>query len=304
MLELGIITDEIHDDVARGAALAAQWGLQALELRTVGGRNLLQLDDDALDGVERAVRASGLPVCAIASPVFKAPRDGRPRAVAADFALPGSEGLDAQLALLERACALARRFGAPLVRVFTFWREAADAAGPVDDATLRDIAGKLERAAAVARRHDVVLGVENEPVCIVGSGAQLGQLCAAVGERVPAELRRHLGALWDPGNALVAGEVRPYPDGYGALRACDVRHVHLKDVRPGADGAAARFVPLGQGEVAYEGQLDALLRDGYRGAFVLEPHVEPVDGSRVDGARACALAARAMLDAARARTGI
>ncbi len=325
MLELGIITDEIGDDIAHAAARARAWGIDLVELRTVGGRNLLELDDAGLDAVERALSRSELRVSAIASPVFKSPRDGRPRAVAADFALPGSESMESQLALLERACALATRFGAGMVRVFTFWREdgaesdapaaagvstgeavAAGAAlndGALDETVLADLVAKLGRAAEVARRHGVVLAVENEPVCVIGTGRELGRLCGRLAGGLAPELRPHVAALWDPGNALAGGEARPYPDGYDALGACRVAHVHLKDLvlEP---GGGPRFVPLGEGRVAYPEQFDALLAGGYRGAFVLEPHYRPAGLSREEAASACVEAARDLLDAARERAGV
>ena len=297
MLELGIITDEICDDLSRSVALAAAWGLDVIELRTVNGRNLLQLADDEVSQVERAVRDGGLPVSAIASPVFKSPRDGKPREIAADFAVPGSESVEAQLELLERACALAERVGARTVRVFTFWRE------PATPDVVREVVDHLARAAEVAAAHDLTLAIENEPVCTIASGRELGALCSELLARLSGASRDHVGALWDPGNALVAGEARPYPDGFAALSGCPIRHVHLKDVRPGPAGPT--FVPLGEGAVAYAPQLDALLQGGYRGMFVLEPHVKPDPrGSREAGAKACVDAARRMLDDARSRTGI
>jgi hypothetical protein len=115
------------------------------------------------------------------------------------------------LALLERACLAARRFDTRLVRVFTFFRV------PWDEAVVAKVARHIARAAEVARRHDVVLAVENEPVCVVATGAELGRFFERLDALLPAELRPHVGALWDPGNALAAGEPAPFPDGYAAV---------------------------------------------------------------------------------------
>lgn len=291
MMELGIITDEVSDDFARACERAHEWGVRHVELRQAWGKNVVQLDAEEEQRLVDVVQRLGLRVTAVASPVFKSPLDEVPREVAADFALSGVESMAAQLDLLERACRLAARVGAPFVRVFTFWRE------PWGDDVAAELVDKLAQAARVAARHDVALAVENEPVCIVATGRELGRLCERLARSFPAELRPYLGILWDPGNALAAGETDAYPGGYDALGPCRLVHVHLKDLSLGADGAPA-YVPLGEGEVDYAGQLRRLRSDGYEGTVVLEPHYAPAHLSREEAAHACVIAARDALAAA------
>ena len=286
MVKLGIINDEVSSDFARSCELVAAWGLSHVELRVLWGKNVLQLSDDALKRAKTILDEHGLEVTAIASPIFKSPLDGQAREVAADFALPGSESFGAQLELLERACDLCNFFGTRLVRVFTFWEE------PWSEELLEAISAKLLEAAALAQARDKVLAIENEPVCSVGTGRELAALCRVL---QASAVHAHLGALWDPGNALAAGETSPYPDGYEALRACNLVHVHLKDLTFTEEGQP-QFVPLGQGRLDYEGQLRRLKEDGYEGAFVLEPHYRPADLTQEEAALACVEAARALLE--------
>lgn len=290
MMELGIITDEVSDDFARACELAHDWGVRHVELRQAWGKNVVQLDDEEEQRLVDVVQRLDLRVTAVASPVFKSPLDEVPREVAADFALSGVESMAAQLDLLERACRLAARVGAPFVRVFTFWRE------PWTDDVADALLDKLTQAARVAARHDVTLAVENEPVCIVATGRELGRLCERLAS-LPAELRPHLGTLWDPGNALAAGEQDAYPGGYDALEPCRLVHVHLKDPSIGTDGTPT-YLPLGEGDVDYAGQLRRLRRDGYEGTVVLEPHYAPAHLSREEAAHACIHAARDAIAAA------
>ena len=294
-MRLGIISDEVNDDFEAACGRIRSFGLDHVEVRQAWGRNVVQLDDDQVGRAVDVVRRLDLNVTAIASPVFKSPLDERPQAQAADFAVPGSESMDAQLAMLERACELANRFGTRFVRIFTFLRV------PWSDDVATEVTDKLIRAAEVARRHDVVLAIENEPVCIVGSGAELGRLCALLNDRLPHDLKPHVGALWDPGNALAMGEERPYPDGYDALAGCRLVHVHLKDLgqEPATFGS---FVPIGRGRIDYRAQFAALRRDGYDGAVVLEPHYAPPHLSRDEAARECVDAAQAELAAAASAT--
>lgn len=293
-MELGIIADEVHGSFATACEHIARWGVPLVEVRNVDGRNVTLLDDDALDAAAATVRRHGLRVSGVASPVFKSALDERPSDAAADFAVPGLVTVDDNLALLERACLAARRFDTRLVRVFTFFRV------PWSDAVVGQVAGHLARAAEVARRHDVVLAVENEPVCVVATGSELGRLFQRLDELLPEPLRPHVAALWDPGNALAAGEAVPFPDGYVAIPADRLVHVHLKDLgnEPASFGT---FVPLGKGRIDYRGQFRALARDGYRGSVVLEPHYAPPGVDPLEAARTCVEAARGELAAAGVR---
>ena len=287
MVKLGIINDEVSDDFARSCERIASWGLSHIELRVLWGKNILQLSEEELERAKTLLEEYGLEVTAIASPIFKSPLDGQSREVAADFALPGSESFEAQLELLERACDLCDLFGTRLIRVFTFWDE------PWSEALLEATASKLLEAAALAQARDKVLAVENEPVCSVGTGRELAAICQVL--QGASGINAHIGALWDPGNALAAGETSPYPDGYEALQACNLVHVHLKDLTFTAEDHP-QFVPVGQGEIDYEGQLRRLAEDGYGGALVLEPHYRPADMTREAAARTCVEAARTLLE--------
>jgi sugar phosphate isomerase/epimerase len=123
----------------------------------------------------------------------------------------------------------------------------------------------------------VTVGIENEHACNLGTAAETARLI----ERV-----RHpnLQLIWDPANALVAGET-PFPDGYRKLPAGRIAHVHAKDCR--VTGHTAEWLELGTGSVDWTGQIDALARDDYRGWFSLETHWRGPAGDRLEASRIC-----------------
>lgn len=90
------------------------------------------------------------------------------------------------------------------------------------------MAGRLIQAAALARELGGVLAVENEPVCVLGSGRELGDLFRVIDRTAEPELRDRIGMLWDPGDASHSGEETPYPNGYTALNPSRIIHPHLK----------------------------------------------------------------------------
>ena len=288
MFELGIISDEISGDFARACALIKEWDMSQVELRTMWDKNILELSEHELDSVGESLEQHGLTVTAIASPIFKSPRGGTVRSVQGDFQLSGFESFEGQLELIRRAAAVAQRFGTERIRIFTFWRE------PWSDALAEDVALKLVEAATLARDLGVVLAVENEPVCVVGTGWELGALFRVVDRNAGPDVRAHIGMLWDPGNASHEDQEVPYPDGYDALETSRLIHVHLKDSIVGADGNR-QLVPLGEGTIDYVAQFRRLEADGYRGPVVLEPHYHPEGMSKGGAALACVRAARKVL---------
>ncbi|UCC72351.1 MAG: sugar phosphate isomerase/epimerase [Gemmatimonadota bacterium] len=291
MFELGIISDEISDDFERSCRLISEWGMRHVELRTMWDKNILALSEAELEAVAASLEAHRLSVTAIASPVFKSPLDGKPREIEGDFQLAGYESFEAQLELIRKAAILCERFGTDKIRIFSFWRE------PWTRELVAEVAGKLLEAAGLARDLGVVLVVENEPVCCVGTGQELGELFAEMQGQGSAEALEHIAMLWDPGNARHAGETTPYPDGYEELSSGRIVHVHLKDAI--IDGIGNRtLVPLGQGEIDYVGQFRRLQRDGYRGVLVLEPHYYPEGLSQEEAALRCVEGAREVLERA------
>ncbi|MDI6827780.1 MAG: sugar phosphate isomerase/epimerase family protein, partial [Armatimonadota bacterium] len=135
---------------------------------------------------------------------------------------------------------------------------------------------ELGKAADRAKSLGVILGLENEHSCYLGTGEEVARVIKAVGS--PA-----LQAVWDPGNSFCAGET-PYPNGYEAIKPYIV-HIHVKDAVK-QDGKP-KFVVMGTGEIDYEGQFKALRADNYRGYISLETHYRPVSGSAEEGSREC-----------------
>ena len=291
VFKLGIISDEISSDLDRACTLTRKWGMEHIELRTIWDQNILTLSPEEFDRVGKIVDRHGLKVTAIASPIFKSPRDGVAREVAGDFQFRGHESFEGQLELIRRAAGIAKSLGTDRIRIFTFWRE------PWSDALVEEVAGRLIQAAALARELGVVLAVENEPVCVVGTGRELGDLFRVIDRTAEPELRDRIGMLWDPGNAGHSGEETPYPDGYAALDPSRIIHLHLKDSAVDAEGRRSP-APLGHGTIDYVSQLRRIRADGYRGALVLEPHYHPEGLTQEESALACVTAARGVIEEA------
>jgi sugar phosphate isomerase/epimerase len=155
------------------------------------------------------------------------------------------------------------------VRIFAYWRvEQPQKAFPY----VRD---RLAQAAELAGRNEIMMVLENEHTCNVGTGRELGQLLDAVNSP-------HLKGNWDLGNAAMLGEV-PFPNGYAAVRG-KLGHMHVKDVRKNSSGRL-EWAPVGGGFIDWRGQFEALQRDGYNETLSLETHYRRPDGNTVESTR-------------------
>ena len=273
-VRLAAITDEFSLDFAVALDAMQAAGVTGAELRLVDGRNVLELSDGEIDRARAAVEAHGMTVVSIASPLLKCVLPGGPPldpSLQQDV-FGGSYTSADQARLADRAFAAARRTGAAIIRVFSYWRTIDP---PACDA---DVVSALRALADQAAAHGVRIGLENEFACNVGTGVEAARVLAALSH--PA-----LGALWDPANALILGET-PYPDGYRALPFDRLLHVHAKDciVR----GGVPTWGPIGEMDVDWPGQAAALVRDGYAGWISLETHWRGEHGDRVEASTICA----------------
>ncbi len=279
----GAVTDELDDDLERALGIARDLEMAAVELNQVWGRNIVELEEEEVARAARFLTEAGVSLVSIDPPCFKpCVLDHLPVGRVAD-----DPEVARHLRMLDRALLLARRLGAPFVRVFSFRRSGMiglgnpsplrPAGGPIPEEMLDRVAEGLREAARRAEEAGIILLLENVRSC----WANTGRNSAAVLEAVDSPA---LQALWDPGNDYVSGGV-PYPDGYEAVRP-HMLHVHVKDasVVDPASGLT-RWEPIGEGEIDYQGQIRALLEDGYTGVVSLETHWRPAGGSAESASR-------------------
>ncbi|QIN81550.1 TIM barrel protein [Rubrobacter tropicus] len=256
-MRLCVITDEISQDLAHALDVCEDLGVSTVELRAVGGENVVSQNEDSLTEMKSLLDARGIRVGGIASPLFKCHLDGSGEpGGATHFASPAAR--DEQWQVLERSFDVARLFDAPLVRAFSFWRVERP------DEVREEVSEALAEAARRTEAAGLTLGIENEHACNLATGKETGWVLDRV--RSPA-----LGVIWDPGNEAAMSS-RPFPEGYAHVRD-RVVHVHLKDVDERGD-----WTKMGSGVIDYVGQLRALADDGYAGLLSLETHYETARG--------------------------
>jgi sugar phosphate isomerase/epimerase len=285
-IRLAAITDEFSPDLDVALDAMKSVGMTGVELRTIGGRSVVELSDDDIERSVAAARAREMEIVSIASPLMKCVLpDGPPvddRFQQDVFGSPFT--FEDQPRLSKRVFEITRLTGARIVRVFSYWRT-------VDPARCEErIAAALRALAEEASSHGVRIGLENEYACNVGTAAESARLLA----RLP---HPHLQLIWDPANAFILGET-PYPDGYRLLPHDRVLHVHVKDCVL-RDGRAV-WGPIGGMGIDWAGQVAALNDDRYRGWLSLETHWKGPSGDKLEASVICGQRLRELVIAASA----
>ena len=251
-LALAVIGDEIGPTLDEMISFAHEHDIKRLDMRTVGGRNLLGMTADEVIEISKTLEKAGLSVPTFVSPVLKWAAPGKaPAGGRVDFAFDPAE-CPARDPLLH-AMDIAVILGAPNLRIFSYLRY--DGFQPSDiGESQSDLAGLLGHA----RHFDIVLQLENEPVCNVGNIAELSAFFTAQDAEAEDRDSDALGMIYlrplvDIANAWSTGE-RP-SDADIAVLAPLTTAIHLKD----RDLAAGRTVPLGDGNVPWAAELKRLL---------------------------------------------
>jgi sugar phosphate isomerase/epimerase len=270
---IAAITDEFSPDLATAIAVMKEIGMTAAELRVVAGKNILDLSGDELKRSKELLDAAGLKVISIASPLLKCVLPNGPE-VDPRFqhdVFASKHTFEDQARLTEKAMEVAKLFGARIVRVFSYWRT-------TNPELCHDaIVEALGQLARIGEKEDLIIGLENEHACNVGTAAETARIL----DFVP---NKHLMVVWDPANAMVGGE-DPYPGGYSVLPKERIAHVHAKDCH--MDGDKPVWGPLGTRKVRWKEQFAALAEDGYQGYVSLETHWPGPGGNKLEASRIC-----------------
>jgi sugar phosphate isomerase/epimerase len=270
---IGAITDEFSSDISVAAEAMRELGMKGAELRLIGDRNIMDLNDAGIDKAMEVIQRNGLQVISIASPILKCTLPDAP-AVDSRFqqdSFNARHSFEDQPRLAERAFEIAKRTGAKIVRVFSYWRVVEP------EAVFERVVDALQELSDKAGRHGLIVGIENEHACNIATAQETARVLAAVDHE-------NLQVVWDPANAYVSGE-KPFPSGYRLLETGRIAHVHAKDCT--LEGHTPIWGPLGECDIDWEGQIDALAEDGYNGYIHLETHWAGPGGDKLEGSKIC-----------------
>lgn len=236
-LTIGLITDEVSPSLDEGLAFACEERIGTIDLRVIDGRNVLALSRGELTDASQRVRASGLSVSCICTPLLKWSPPGKTARIEGDqfgFELGDRAPRD----IYGQAFAAAEILGARNLRVFSYLT--------YDGYRLDDLCEPIDDLLVLAEKFDMKVHVENEGVCNIAGFAELEALMTAY---------RHprLRALPDIANAYRKSMTPSADDLARLLPFTDI--LHIKDYA----NATNRFVAAGEGDIPIASLLAAAL---------------------------------------------
>jgi L-ribulose-5-phosphate 3-epimerase len=270
---IGAITDEFSSDISIAAAAMHELGMKGAELRVVGGKNIMDLSDSEIAQTLSVLQGYGLEVVSIATPLLKCSLPDAPE-VDSRFQqdiFNSKHTYEDQPRLAERAFEIAKLTGAKIVRVFSYWRVVTP------EVVFERVVDALQELSDKAAGHGLIIGLENEHACNIATAQETARVLAAIDHE-------NLQVVWDPANAYVSGE-KPFPTGYQLLDSTRIAHVHAKDCT--LEGHKPVWGPLGECDIDWQGQMDALAEDGYKGFINLETHWPGPGGNKFEGSKIC-----------------
>ena len=114
------------------------------------------------------------------------------------------------------------------------------------------------------RSKTILLVLENEFACNTATGREAGATLAGI-------QHRNLALNWDPGNAVMRGELDAFPGGWDAIPKERIHHCHVKNAIKDQSGKII-WSPVDKGYVDWAAQFRALQAAGYKDAVNLETH--------------------------------
>jgi sugar phosphate isomerase/epimerase len=276
--KISVINDEISADFDHACYVAAHdFEMSWIELRSMWGKNMMDLSETQIDDAIRILDKYKLQVTDIASPLFKTDWPDAPKSPYSskdDLHGAAEVAFKHQDEVLERSVALAKQFKTGKVRCFDFWR--------LDDVTRYRAAidEKLRSAADVCGKQGILLVIENEFACNTATGREAARTMNAI--QTP-----HLALNWDPGNAVMRGELDAFPAAWETIPKDRIHHCHCKNAVKNAEGKI-EWAPVDKGYIDWAGQFRALKQAGYRDAVSLETHwhgaATPEESTRISWA--------------------
>jgi 3-dehydroshikimate dehydratase len=240
-MKLSGFADEIDPQIDKQIEVCGKLGLKYIEMRGVDGVNVLEIDDAKVGEVREKLKAAGIGVSAIGSPIGKSNL---------------SEPEELELKRVDRAIELCNAFDCNYVRVFSYYLPEGTSREQGQSEVIRRLTALADKAAAAG----AILLHENEK----GIFGESDKDCRILHDNIQSSAFR---MTFDPANFIQAGTV-PFPDAYQLLKDA-IEYIHLKDALK--DGG--KVTPVGKGDGGVKDLLSALRDSGYSGFISLEPHL-------------------------------
>lgn len=218
-------------------------GIRYIEIRCADGKNISTVTEEEAVEMHQRLSARGYRISSIGSPIGK---------------IKVTDDFEPHIALFQNCLRMAQIFGAPYIRMFSFYPPKGE-----DISNYRDIVlSRWETFLKLAEGSGVTLLHENEKDIYGDTADRCLDLAETLG----------IGLIFDPANFIQSGE-ETYPYAFERLKK-HIRYMHIKD----AKCENGQVVPAGYGDAQLDRILSELNAQGFEGFLSLEPHLGSFHG--------------------------
>ncbi len=237
--KLGVITDEVTQDIFEAAQFCKKHGLECMEVRSVNDHSPFDFTDQDIADINAAAKKYDLSVCAISAPLFKCDFDD-------------DAAIASHIENFEKCAMRANQIGAKMIRGFDFWDSGV---------SIEKRAEKYKNIAQICQKYDIICVIEADPSVHSNTPHKTAELVKVIDSP-------YIKVLFDPGNEVWVNE-KASDDAYMSVKPY-LAHIHIKDadiIDGKPDG-----VKIGAGLVDYKTLFARLIDDEYCGNVMLETH--------------------------------
>lgn len=250
MWTLSGFADEISKDLGEQIDLLTQLGIKHVEFRSAWGTKVLDLTQEQLDRAKSMLDAAGITLSSVGSDLGK---------------IQITDPFEDHLRRAEHGVEVAKFFGAPYIRMFSFFVPEGEDPTPYRD----EVMARTRAMVDLAEAGGVTLLHENEKDIYGDTPERVVDLMATIDSP-------NYRAIFDPANYVQCG-VKPVDEAYPLVRPY-TDYIHCKDASASivVDGLN-KVLPAGEGDGQFPELIAALKADGYDGFFSIEPHLGDFD---------------------------
>ncbi len=222
-------------------------GWDSIELRSVNGKNICEMDDASFDEVYASIEKAGMHTVCLGSSI-------------ANWARPINTPFPRDLEDLHRAIPRMRRLGTSFIRIMSYPNDGRD--------------GTLWKEEVFRRMRELVTLAEGEGIVLVlencdGWASESPQRLAEFLSYFDSESLR---VVFDPGNPIGHGASKEDTWAFYKAALPYIVHFHIKDCKRLPDGSILHVMP-GEGDCDVALIMRDIVSRGYSGMFSIEPHL-------------------------------
>lgn len=257
--QISVITDEISQDFEHALDVAQEYGISAVDVRTLWKKNIAFLSNEELKRMEDALNQRNMHLNVITSPF------GKCVLPSSRFSTNKKESLwrnpEFNLELFDRIVEISDFFNTPNIRIFSFLEKRKSKVNN----KWEEMINLIEPYVKKAEDRNKTLLLENDYMLMVADIEHTKRFFEDLNSEA-------LKLILDPGNYYMEGE-STNANRYNYFYEKNlVKHIHVKDLKYMIPGITGIFTVVGEGKIDYKSLFKQAIGYGYEGFFCLETH--------------------------------